>query len=68
MKSTITIQDGHISVNFTPETDLERLSLAELGDDVSVSRAHQSIVLKPRRASILKISDRMPESESSTSR
>ncbi|MCB1683557.1 MAG: hypothetical protein R3E82_15455 [Pseudomonadales bacterium] len=68
MKSTITIQDGHISVNFTPETDLERLSLAELGDDVSVSRAHQSIVLKPRRASILKISDRIPETESNTSR
>lgn len=68
MKSTITIQDGHISVNFTPETDLERLSLSELGDDVSVSRAHQSIVLKPRRASILKISDRIAENESNTGR
>ena len=68
MKSIITIQDGHISVSFTPETDLERLSLAELGDEVSVSRAHQSIVLKPRRASVLKLSDRIPETESITSR
>ena len=67
MKSTITIQGSQISVSFAPETELERLSLAELGDDVSVSRAHQCIVLKPRRANILKFSERL-ESESSTGR
>jgi hypothetical protein len=59
MKTTITIQDGDISITFTPERELERLSLAELGDEVSVSRSHLNIVLRPRRvANVRKITDR----------
>jgi hypothetical protein len=62
MKTTITIQDGDIRITFTPERDLERLSLAELGDEVSVSRSHQAIVLRPRRATnVRKIADRLAE-------
>ena len=57
MKTTITIDDNDIRVTFAPESELERLSLAELGDDVSVSRSHQNLVLKPRRAHVRSISD-----------
>jgi hypothetical protein len=60
MKTTITIQDGDIRIAFTPERDLERLSLTELGDDVSVSRSHNALVLRPRRtANIRKIADKL---------
>jgi hypothetical protein len=60
MKTTITIQDGDVSITFTPERDIERLVLSELGDEVSVSRSHQSLVLKPRRAAnVRKIADRL---------
>jgi hypothetical protein len=64
MKTTITIQDGDIRIAFTPERELERLSLAELGDEVSVSRSHHAIVLRPRRATnVRKIADRMAEQD-----
>jgi hypothetical protein len=64
MKTIITVQDGDVRVTFTPESDIERLSLTELGDDVSVSRSHQSIVLKPRRAAnVRKIIDRVEGAE-----
>jgi hypothetical protein len=66
MKAIITVQDGDVRVTFTPESEIERLSLMELGDDVSVSRSHQSIVLKPRRATnVRKITDRLGEAEGS---
>jgi len=64
MKTTITVQDGEVRVAFAPESDIERLALVELGDDVSVSRSHQNIVLRKRRAAnVRKISDRFPELE-----
>jgi hypothetical protein len=67
MKTTITIQDGDIRIAFTPERDLERLSLTELGDDVSVSRSHNALVLRPRRtANIRKIADKLAGIDSSS--
>jgi hypothetical protein len=64
MKATITVQDRDVRVTFTPENEIERLTLAELGDDVSVSRSHQSLVLKPRRAAnVRKISERFDGAE-----
>lgn len=67
MKTIITIQDGEVRVSFTPENELERLSLSELGDDVGVSRSHQSIVLRPRRSgNIRKITDKLVDSETSS--
>lgn len=57
MKTTITIEHSDVKITFSPESELERLSLAELGDDISISRSHQSLVLKPRRNPIRKIVD-----------
>ena len=48
MKTTITIEDGDVRITFTPENELERLSICELGDNVSVSRSHQNLVLRRR--------------------
>ncbi len=55
MKSTITIELNDIKVTFSPENELERLSLVELGDDISISRSHQSLVLRPRRSPVRKL-------------
>ena len=55
MKSTILIEDGDVKVSFTPESDLERIALNDLGDDISVSHSHQSIVLRRRRAEVRRI-------------
>jgi hypothetical protein len=57
MKTTITIEHNDVKIAFVPESELERLSLAELGDDISISRSHQSLVLKPRRNPVRKIID-----------
>jgi hypothetical protein len=48
LKTTITIQDGQVRLSLTPETDIEKLTIRELGDDISVSRSHEGIVLRPR--------------------
>lgn len=57
MKTTITIELNDVRISFAPESELERLSLAELGDDISISRSHQNLVLRPRRNPVRKISD-----------
>ena len=57
MKTTITIEMNDIKIAFVPESELERLSLAELGDDISISRSHQSLVLRPRRNPVRRIAD-----------
>jgi hypothetical protein len=57
MKTTITIELNDIRFTFAPESELERLSLAELGDDISISRSHQSLVLRPRRNPVRKLAD-----------
>jgi hypothetical protein len=67
MKTTITIQDGDIRLQLTPETDIEKLTMRELGDEISVSRSYENMVLRPRRAiNVRKISDRMAEVEAPT--
>ena len=48
VKTTITIQDGQVRLSLTPETDIEKLTIRELGDDISVSRSHEGLVLRPR--------------------
>jgi hypothetical protein len=67
MKTTITIQDGDVRLQLTPETDIEKLTMRELGDEISVSRSYENMVLRPRRAlNVRKISDRLSEVESPT--
>ena len=67
MKTTITIQDGDVRLQLTPETDIEKLTMRELGDEISVSRSYENMVLRPRRAlNVRKISDRLSEVEAPT--
>jgi hypothetical protein len=59
MKTIITIQDGDVRLQLTPETDIEKLTMRELGDEVSVSRSYENMVLRPRRhTNVRKISER----------
>jgi hypothetical protein len=67
MKTIITIQDGDVRLALTPETDIEKLTMRELGDEISVSRSYENMVLRPRRAlNVRKISDRLSEVEAPT--
>lgn len=67
MKTIITIQDGDVRLQLTPETDIEKLTMRELGDEVSVSRSYENMVLRPRRAlNVRKISERLTEVEAPT--
>lgn len=65
MKTTITIEDGQVLLSLTPETDIEKLAVRELGDQIGFSRCHQSIVLRPRAKAhnVRHISDRLAEVE-----
>ena len=64
MKTTITIQDGDVKISLTPETEIEKLAVRELGDDISVSRSYENMVLRPRKATnVRKITDRFVEVE-----
>jgi hypothetical protein len=67
MKTIITIQDGDVRLQLTPETDIEKMTMRELGDEISVSRSYENMVLRPRRAlNVRKISERMTEVEAPT--
>ena len=57
MKTKIAIEENEISITLLPETELERLCIVELGDDISVSHAHKNIILRRRRNDVRKISD-----------
>jgi hypothetical protein len=48
VKTTITIQDGQVRLSLSPETNVEKLTIRGLGDDISVSRSHEGLVLRPR--------------------
>ncbi len=48
MKGTITVIGNEIKLALDPETEVERLVFRELGDDMSISRCHHSIVLRRR--------------------
>jgi len=61
MKTKILIEDNHVSITFSPETDLERMCIQDLGDDISVSHSHKDIVLRRRHAKVRRISDMEPE-------
>ena len=65
MKTTITIEDGHVLLSLCPETDIEKMAVRELGDEISFSRCHQSIVLRPRAKAhnVRHINDRLADVE-----
>ncbi|MGD8418133.1 MAG: hypothetical protein PVH91_13830 [Pseudomonadales bacterium] len=61
MKTKILIEDNDVTMTFSPETDLERMCLMELGDEISVSHRHRDIVLRRRHDRVRRISDIDPE-------
>jgi len=65
MKTTITIEDGQVLLSLRPETDIEKMAVRELGDEIGFSRCHQSIVLRPRAKAhnVRHISDRLADVE-----
>ena len=69
MKTSITIEDGQVRLTLIPETEIEKMTMRDLGDDISVSRCHQNMVLRPRAKvqNVLKIRDRLTEIEAPTS-
>ena len=66
MKATITIQDGQVRLSLCPETDIEKLTIRELGDDIGVSRSHGGLVMHPRAKpmNVRKINEHVPDVES----
>jgi hypothetical protein len=49
-------------LQLSPETDIEKMTMRELGDEISVSRSHESMVLRLAQAqNVRKISDRLAE-------
>ena len=59
MKTKIFIEGSDIKLSLIPDTDLERLVIRELGDDISVSRSHQDVVLRRRVGDVRSIVDGM---------
>ncbi len=57
MKIKITIEGTDVKLSLTPDSELEKLVIQELGDDVSVSRSHQSLVLRRRANHVRTIED-----------
>ena len=57
MKTKIDIEENEVSITFEPETEVERLCIVELGDEISVSHRHKNLVLRKRHNNIRKISD-----------
>ena len=68
MKTTITIEDGQVLLSLRPETDIEKMAVRELGDEIGFSRCHQSIVIRPRAKAhnVRHISDRLADVETTT--
>ena len=64
MKTKIHIEDNEVRITFAPETEIERLCIVDLGDDISVSHCHKDLVLKRRRSNVRRIEDIDPEPES----
>ena len=48
MKTIITIDNNDLRLELVPESDLDRMLIRELGDDIGISRCHQSVVLRRR--------------------
>jgi hypothetical protein len=68
MKTTITIEDGQVRLVLSPETEIEKMTMRDLGDEISVSRCHQNMVLRPRAKlqNVTKINDRLAEVDAPT--
>ena len=64
MKTKIHIEDNEVRITFSPETEIERLCILDLGDDIGVSHCHKDLVLKRRRSNVRRIEDIEPEPES----
>jgi hypothetical protein len=63
MKTKIHIEDNDVRITFSPESELERLCILDLGDDISVSHCHKDIVLKKRHNNVRRIEEVEPETE-----
>ena len=63
MKTKIQIEDNDVRITFSPETELERLCILDLGDDISVSHCHKDVVLKKRHNNVRRIEEVEPEIE-----
>jgi hypothetical protein len=61
MKTRILIEENDVRITFSPETELERLCIRDLGDDISVSHSHKDIVLKRRHSNVRRIDDAEPK-------
>ena len=57
MKTTTTIENNDLRLELSPESDLDRLIIRELGDDISISRCHNNVVLRRRSGAIVKSID-----------
>jgi hypothetical protein len=66
MKTTISIEGSSVKISFSPETDLEKMCLRELGEEVSVSRCHQDLVLRQRRGTVRNIVDAAAEDDATS--
>jgi hypothetical protein len=64
MKIKITIEGADVKLALTPDSELEKLVIQELGDDVSISRSHQSLVLRRRANQVRTITDDIFAAES----
>ena len=63
MRTTITVEGNDVRVTLSPDSEIEKLVIQELSDEVSVSRSHQSLVLR-RRASHVRTIDEGDYAES----
>jgi len=57
MKIKISIEGTDIKLALDPDSELEKLVLHELGDDISISRSHQMLVLRRRSNHVRTIED-----------
>lgn len=57
MKIKISIEGTDIKLALDPDSELEKLVLHELGDNISFSRSHQMLVLRRRANHVRTIED-----------
>ena len=57
MRTTIQVEGNEVKVTLIPDTEIEKLAIQELGDNVGVSRSHQTLVLKRRVSHVRTIDD-----------
>jgi hypothetical protein len=57
MRTTISVEGNDIKVTLSPDTEIEKLVIQELSDNVGVSRSHQTLVLKRRVSHVRTIDD-----------